>query len=136
MVNIKPLSRFVEEDLPLFVEDKENPDEWYVLIGSFCGEYSVHSDVGPDNSEEDLPPEMQDAQPNIDGMFQMGTSGWTADAFEDTTDLVTDYAGHGPSEKLDTRLLHILVVHEDRLSSEALTVANSDPDKEEAPADD
>jgi len=137
MTNIKPLPKFIGEIANGYVESKKNPDEWYVLIGRMVGEYSVHSDNTPDDYDEiqeGLPVEDRDAQPHVDGHFQIGAQGWTADAFEDTTDLVSDFAGSRGAGKLDTALMNIIVVHEDYLSEEALDVANGDP--QEAPADD
>lgn len=137
MTNIKPLPKFIDELSNGYVESKENPDEWYVLIGKMVGEYSVHSDDTPDDYDEmqqELPEEDRDAQPHVDGHFQIGAQGWTADAFEATTDLVSGFVGNRGRGKLDTALMNIIVVHEEYLSEEALEVANAD--KPEAPADD
>jgi hypothetical protein len=66
MTNVKSLSEFAEEFEHL-IETKENPDEWYVLIGKMVGEYSVQTDEMPDDYEEHqqaLPPEERDATEN------------------------------------------------------------------------
>lgn len=134
MTNIKSLSEFTEEFEHL-IETKENPDEWYVLIGKMVGEYSVQSDDLPENYEEhqqELPPEDRDATENVDGFLQIGMQGWSADAFADDCNFVGEYAGYG-EDKLDTRLMNILLVHEDMLSEDALEVANGDYENEPEP---
>lgn len=133
MTNIKPLRKAIGEEFPAFLDEKENPDEWYLMIGKAVGEYSVHTANKPDDYEEmnaDLPPEDRDATENVGGWYQIGTSAWVEQAFADDCNFVGEYMGHGG--KLDTRLMHILVIHEDMLSDEALDVANGEEEPAEA----
>lgn len=130
MTNLKPLPEFAQEELPAFLEYKENPEEWYVLIGSQVTEYSVWADEDlPDDydeTHEELPSEDQDANPNVEGYMQIGSSGWLSDCFDfgESSDGFVSEAAWG--EKVDRRLMNILVVHESVLSEEALEVANKD----------
>lgn len=130
MTQIKPLTRFIESDLADFVATKENPEEWYVLIGSMVTEYSVWADEDlPEDYEavqNEMPPEDRDANPNAEGYFQIGTAGWTSDAFDfgdDDSGFVSEVQW---GDKVDRRLLNILLVHESVLSDEALAVANDE----------
>lgn len=129
MTNIKPLTRFVDEELPAFVEDKDDPDEWYVLIGEMVTEYSIWADEElPEDYDEiqaEMPPEDQDANPNVEGQMQIGTAGWLSKAFDfgDGDGFVSEVQW---GDKIDRRLLNLLVVHESVLSEEALEVANSE----------
>jgi len=133
MTSIRPLTQFAEEEIGEFVETKDDPEKWYVLVGNFCGTYSAHTAEKPeeyDDFEDDLAPEDCDANENVDGFYQLGASGWTEDAFADDCNFVGEFAGD--SEKLDTRLMHMLVVHEEMLSDEALDAAEGDYKEEDA----
>lgn len=138
MTNVRKLTEFPEE-VEALAESKENPEEWYVLIGSMCGEYSVHTDETPEDyaeSQEELPPEMQDENEHVDGFMQVGQQGWTADAFEEDCSFVKEY---GFGDKIDTRLMNIILVHEDMLTEESIAAGNGEYDNreaEEVPADD
>lgn len=129
MTNVKRLSEFVEEELPAFAEHKENPEEWYVLIGSMVTEYSIWADEDlpedHDELEAELPPEDRDANPNVDGHMQIGCAGWLSDCFDlGDGDGFVSQASWG--DKIDRRLMNILVVHESMLSQEALDIANGE----------
>jgi len=135
MTNLKPLTDFVEDELPAFVEDKEYPEEWYVLLGSHATDYSIWADenLGDDyeESQEDLPPEDRDSNPNVPGYMQIGTSGWLSECFDFDEDegFVTEAAW---GDKVDRRLMHLLVVHESVLSEEAPAIANGEEEPPEA----
>lgn len=124
MTNIQNLTTFGEQ-FDNLVESKENPEEWYVLIGNMVGEYSVKCDDIPGDHEEhqqQLPPEDRDATEDIDGFMQIGNQGWSSDAFAEDCNFVGEYSGYG-EDKIDTRLMNMLLVHEDMLTEEALDVA-------------
>lgn len=107
----------LQDDLNALIEEKENPEEWCALVGSFAGEYSVHAAEMPEeltDANDDLPPEAHDATENVDGFFQIGSSGCAADAFADNCGFVGEYGGN--SEELDTSFLHTLIVHESLVS--------------------
>lgn len=131
MTNLKQLTKFVNEELPAFVDHKENPDEWYVLIGNMTGEYSVWADEElPEDYEaiqQEMPPEDRDANPNVEGYMQAGSSGWLAECFDfkdsDSKGFVDEYAW---GDNIDKRLMNIIVVHESVLSDMALEVANGE----------
>lgn len=136
MTNIKPLQRFAEDELPDFVEHKEIPDEWYVLIGSHVTDYSVWTaDEGEDEEyrefQEEMAPEDRDANPPVEGQYQIGTGGWLADAF-DFGDNESFVGQVGFGDKIDTRLMNLIVVHESVLSEEALSVANGETEPAKA----
>lgn len=119
MTSVRPLSEF-DDEISEFVDSKDDPEEWYVLVGDLVGNYSVHTAEKPDDYEEhenELPPEDRDANEAVDGFYQIGSSGWVDDAFENNCGFVGEYAG---GSKLDTRLLNILVVHEDMVSEEVI----------------
>lgn len=133
MTNIKPLERFVDQELPAFAADKEHPEEWYVLIGQMVTEYSVSQpDIPAEYAEyqEEAPPEERDANPSIEGYYQIGCAGWTEDAFafgEEDDGFVSEVNW---GDKVDRRLLNIIVVHESVLSDEAIAVATGDREVE------
>jgi len=136
MTNLKPLAELVEEELPAFVEDKENPEEWYVLLGSHATDYSIWADedLGDDYevSQEELPPEDRDSNPNVPGYMQIGSSRWLSQCFDfdDGEDGFVTEAAWG--DKVDRRLMHLLVVHESVLSEGALAIANGEQEPPEA----
>lgn len=102
----------VSED---FVESKENPDEWYVLEGKMVGDFDVN--------DADVPDELPEGNGNHEGWYQIGSQGWSEEAFADGVKFVDEYAGYG-DDKIDTQLLQVLVVHEDVLSDQAMRVAD------------
>lgn len=127
MTNVRKLSEFSAEIRNL-VESKENPDEWYVLVGDLCGTYDVYDDSVEEHSGG--------ATEFVSGFMQAGTSAWASKAFKDDSNFVSEWNGYGDG-KLDTCLMNILLVHEDMLTQEAIAAANSDFDgREEVPADD
>lgn len=133
MTNIKPLLKFVQKDLPQYAEEMGDPEKWYVLIGDMVTEYSVWADEElPEDYEAiqaDMSPEDQDANPPVEGYFQIGCAGWLSDGFdlsEDADGFVSEVQW---GDKIDRRLLNILVVHEDLLSDEALNVANREAEQ-------
>ena len=134
MTSIRKLTEFPDE-IAGFVESKESPEEWYVLIGQMCGEYSVQTADKPDDydeQQEQLPNDMRDATDNVEGFMQIGAQGWSAQAFSDGCNFVGEYAGHG-DDNLDPRLMGILVVHKDMLSEEAIQAGDGEyEDREEA----
>lgn len=136
MTNIKPLSKFIHDELPQYADEMGDPEEWYVLIGDMVTEYSIWADEEmPDDYEEvqeEMPPEDRDANPNVDGYYQIGTAGWLADAFDfgEEDDGFVSEAQWG--DKIDKRLINILVVHGSVLSEEALEVANGEREPAEA----
>lgn len=78
--------------------------------------------------QEEMPPEDRDANPPVEGHYQIGTGGWTKAAFD--FDENTSFVGQvGFGDKIDTRLMNLIVVHESVLSDEALEVANEDVGK-------
>lgn len=136
MTNIKPLTRFVEDELPAYLAEKDDPEEWYVLIGSQVTEYSIWADADlPEDYEEmqaEMPPEDRDANPPVEDFMQIGTGGWLSSCFdfgEDGDGFVSEVQW---GEKIDRRLLNLLVVHESVLSEEAIGVAHNEP-PEDAP---
>jgi hypothetical protein len=128
MTGVLKLPDWAEEVSTDFLEMKENPEEWYVVTGSMCGEYSVHEAEQPPEiaeHQDDLPPEERPADENVDGFYQIGKQGWSAGVFADDVNFVGKFASQTNNE-LDTRLLNILVVHEDMLSEKAIKVANGE----------
>jgi hypothetical protein len=127
------------EQLTEYLESKENPDEWYVLRGNMVGEYSIWADEelseDYDEFQNELPPEDQDANPNVDGWMQIGSAGWVSKAFdfpEDSSGFVSEVQW---GDNIERNAMNMLVVHESVLSDEAIDVAvNGAP--REAPADD
>lgn len=131
MTSIRPLPEFGEE-IKRYIETKDHPDKWYLLVGDFAGEYSVHTDESLVLDEEiDVPPDMQAPTPSVEGFYQIGTSGWPADGFTDDCGFVNEFSG-GDDSKLDARLLHMLVVHEDMLTEKALALAHTEDHPPEA----
>jgi hypothetical protein len=128
MTGVLRLEDWVDEVSTEFMATKENPEEWYVVTGSMCGEYSVHDAEQPPEiaeHQDELPPQERPADENVDGFYQIGKQGWSGDVFADDVDFVGTYAGRS-NDEMDTRLLNILVVHEDMLSEEAIKVANGE----------
>lgn len=124
MTTISRLTDLTEK-IDDWIEDLDNPEEWYVLRGAHATEYSVWAAEAPDEieaSEEDLPPDQRSENPNVDGQYQIGTLGWAADAFIDEPEFVTEVAFE--PGKIDTRMLGLLVVHQSKLSEKALGMAD------------
>jgi hypothetical protein len=137
MTTISGFNEFVEE-LERLRETKENPDEWYFVSGQQVGEHSINAaDVPDDYAEhmEELPPEEQDANENVDGFYQIGTQGWSADAFADDVEFVSEVGFSRTHDTIDRRVNGLLLVHESVLSEEALQIAEGKAEPE-APADD
>lgn len=133
MTSVRKLTEFPDE-VGRLVESKESPEKWYVLIGQMCGEYSVQTAEKPedyDEQQQELPNDMRDATENVDGFMQIGAQGWASQAFADDCDFVSEYAGYG-EDKIDPRMMNILLVHEDMLSEEAIEAGNGEYDREEA----
>ena len=108
-----------------WLDSKDNPDEWYVLLGSHVGKYSVWSDSVPEEvieTQDTLPEDERPAQPYVDGTIQIGTSGWNAEAFEDDNEVVKKWSGKGGG--LSSQFMHMLLVHEDMLSDEVVEKSN------------
>ena len=132
MTNLRPLDVFLNEELPAYAEGMGDPSEWFVLIGDMVTEYSVWADEDlPEDYDEiqaEMLPEDRDANPNVEGYFQIGTAGWLSNCFEEDVGFVSE-AQFG--DKIDRRLLNILVVHEDLLTEEAIAVARGESEPEE-----
>lgn len=115
------------------LSDKENPDEWYVLVGSPVTDYSVNIADVPDELQEldrkELPPEERDATENVPGSFQIGVAGWGEQMFDDDPNFVMEYQ-NAPFGNIDSRLLYTLLVHESVLNEDALAVANGEKEPE------
>ena len=125
---VREAEEFVE-DIQELIDDKDEPDEWYVLVGSHVTDYSVNTADRP----EELPEETEeDANPNVDGSWQIGTLGWAGEALSEDSDFVREVGFGGGNA--DTRLLGTLLVHESMLSEEARD--QMDVEQTEAPADD
>jgi hypothetical protein len=125
MTTISTISDFLDE-LDELLETKDNPDEWYVVSGKQTGEYSIHTDEAPEEFDDShLPPEEQDANENVDGFYQIGTQGWSAQAFDDDVEFVSEVGFSRTHDVIDRRINGLLLVHEDVLSEEALEIANS-----------
>lgn len=135
MTSIRTINDFIDE-LHDLKQTKDNPDEWYVLSGRHVGEYSIQDADKPaeyDEAEADLPPENRDATENVDGFYQIGTVGWSAEAFADGVNFVGITGFSDSFDRIDRRVNGLLLVHESQLSEKALDIAN---DRPEAPADD
>lgn len=86
MTTVSKFEDFLDE-LDRLIETKENPDEWYVVSGKHVGEYSIQAAEQPEEYNEmqdELPPEERDATENVDGFYQIGTLGWSEQAFATT----------------------------------------------------
>ena len=117
---------------------KENPEEWYVLIGSPVAEYNVNIADVPEELQgdvEDEPEWAEDSTENVPGFYQIGVAGWGEQMFEGDANFVMEYQD-SPHGKLDSRLLHTLLVHESMLKEDAIAVANGEmkPDELDANA--
>ena len=136
MTSVSKFRAFLEE-LDRLMETKENPDEWYVVSGKEVGEYSIHAAEKPEEVPDDqseLPPEARDATESVDGFFQIGTMGWSAQAFDDDVEFVRETGFSETFDVIDRRMNGLLLVHESALSEKALDVAD-DKAKREAEAE-
>lgn len=132
MTTVSKFSAFLEE-LDRLMETKENPDEWYIVSGKEVGEYSIHAAEQPEgvpDDQSDLPPEAQDATENVDGFYQIGTTGWSAQAFDDDVEFVRETGFSESFDVIDRRMNGLLLVHESALSEEALELAREKPEPE------
>jgi hypothetical protein len=127
MTNIWSFQEFVEEQLPAYLDSKEDSGEWYVLRGRHVTDYSVWSDHGlPEDYEghqQELPPEDRDANPPVDGHVQIGTLGWVSDAFDSGDRGFVSAVQF--SDDIETNMLGLLVAHESALSEEAIERAEA-----------
>lgn len=136
MTTISSVDEFFEETRRL-LDTKENPEEWYFLSGQQVGEYSIKDSELPEevpDDPDDHPPEAEMASQNVDGAYQIGSTGWSEDAFDDDVEFVADAGFSQSYGKIDRRVNGLLLVHESVLSEEALALAQDD-DGEEVPAD-
>lgn len=110
MTAIESVDAFIDS-LRDLLESKDNPDDWYVLSGEQVGRYSVNAADVPDEIPDDPsehPPEMQPPHENVDGWYQIGTSGWSEQAFDDT-DFVGEVSFTGEFETIDRRINNLLL---------------------------
>jgi hypothetical protein len=134
MTSIKKPENFIDE-LRNLLETKKNPDEWYFLAGQQVGEYSIHTAEEPDEMSEDqsdIPPEMRDATESVDSFYQIGTTGWGQQAFDDDVEFVREAGFSETFDKIDRRVNGLLLVHESVLSEKALEMANEEAEPKEA----
>lgn len=121
MTGILPFAEWLEE-LEELIAQKENPDEWYILMGEHVGEYSINDADKPEElaADETVPQEYQrDANGNVDGFYQIGTFGWSDKAFDSDVEFVAETGFSETHEPIDRRLNGLLLVHESVLSDEA-----------------
>jgi len=120
---IRQLGDFADE-LAALIDEKDDPAEWYVLKGENVGAYSVLAADAPEEiPDEELAPEDEPADPNIDGVVQIGHVGWAASAFEDDSRFVSECSGFGEGT-VDRRLMNLLLVHESELTDEVLAAVD------------
>lgn len=133
MTTVSKFEDFLDE-LDRLMETKENPDEWYVVSGKPVGEYSIQAAEQPEEYnvvQDELPPEERDATENVDGFYQIGTTGWSEQAFADDVSFVSETGFSKTYDVIDRRINGLLLVHESALSDEAVEIASEEP--EEAP---
>lgn len=83
----------------------DEPDDWVVLVGDFCGEYNITApEATPDDPE------------GGDGVFNIGAGGFNGDVFAEDADPVYE-VGH-KRENASTAFMHTLLVHRRILSDE------------------
>jgi hypothetical protein len=126
MTTVSTIADFRDE-LDELLETKDDPERWYVVAGRHVGEYSIQTADKPDDYDEwhdELPPEERDATENVDGYYQIGTLGWSDDAFVEDLSFVAETGFSESHDVVDRRMVGLLLVHEDALSEEALEVAH------------
>lgn len=134
MTTISTFEDFIEEFEQLKAS-KDNPDEWYIVSGRQVGEYSIHTAAQPEavpDDQTELPPEERDATENVDGFYQIGTQGWSEEAFIDDAPFVAEAGFSTTYDVIDRRINGLLLVHESVLSEDALGIAHGRGDEAEA----
>lgn len=134
MTTIHSFGQFVDE-IQEYRDSKDNPEEWYVLRGNMVTDYSVWADEelpeDYDEMQQEMPPEDRDANPPVEGVFQIGAAGWLVNCFEfgEGRGFVSELQW---GDDIERNLLNLLVVHESVLSEHALEIATGETEPQPA----
>jgi hypothetical protein len=126
MTTVSTISDF-RDVLDSLLETKDDPEKWYVVAGRHVGEYSIQTADKPDDYDEwhdELPAGERDATENVDGYYQIGTLGWSGEAFAEDLSFVAEAGFSESHDVIDRRMVGLLLIHEDALSEKALEVAD------------
>jgi hypothetical protein len=121
MTKIRTFNQFVEEIGGFGDEAFEDRDEWYVLIGGPCADYSMSTPETPQEVEED------EFEQDVEGFYQIGHVGFAEDAFVDEPNFIQEVTR---GDDIHAGMMGMIFVHESKLSEEVLQ------DFRGAPADD